>query len=634
MQLHFVASAALLLCVHAGAAGQSTQQPAARPGPTPAPPQQQRPPAPRPVPASSFDITDYGVQIEPEPRLVVMMAALTAAGWDPTPAGESPTVFRETVAKDQAGLDPELRRRMQEFYRRYALKDAEDNPQTPENEAARYTPADQAARYVSLAYTLGPAPAFDAPPRTDDLPVGVLDVLDFVPLLRDFYRQSGMAERLPAYLRMYREEGDRLRRPTAEMVKSVLSYLHTRPQLSVVETVKPSGPEKKDSKKSDQPRRATLVREKQRRFIIVPDLLAAPGAINFRVIRDDYYAVAPFGTNPASSELRRGYIQYVLDPLILRYGRAVADKRAAVKQLLDEQRARNPNVTPDVFLSVARSLVVAADVRVELTERLAALQRSAAERLRTAAGDAARAEASRQTQAESQRLEDEAVARLAEAYERGAVLSFHFADQLRGLETSGFDISNFFADMVGAIDPAREGRRLAESADAVRRHREARARAHEAAARETAEAPAASEAQAALLKSLGDVNELLRLRNHVEAEARLRALQREHPQEPRVYFGLAQATSLSAQDAFDPALQEQRLKTALSLYQQSIAAASPDTHAALISRAHAASGRILAHLERTAEAAAQFDAAIRLGDVKGGAYREAMAERQKLNPQP
>ena len=48
------------------------------------------------------------------------------------------------------------------------------------------------------------------------------------------------------------------------------------------------------------------------------------------------------------------------------------------------------------------------------------------------------------------------MARLAEQYERGAVLAFFFADQLKGIESSGFDVANFFVDMISSlIRPAR-----------------------------------------------------------------------------------------------------------------------------------------------------------------------------------
>src|SRR5919199_1254028 len=79
------------------------------------------------------------------------------------------------------------------------------------------TAAEQSARYVSLAYALGPAPDFEAPARSIDLPSGLLEVLDFAPLVREFYRKSGIGERMPSYLRLYQAEADRLRAPTAEM---------------------------------------------------------------------------------------------------------------------------------------------------------------------------------------------------------------------------------------------------------------------------------------------------------------------------------------------------------------------------------------------------------------------------------
>src|ERR1044072_6577304 len=111
---------------------------------------------------------------------------------------------------------------------RNALKDVADNPSTPENEAVHYTPAEQAARYLSLAYTLGQPPTFDAPACYEDLPTGMLDVLDFVPLVREFYEKSGMEARHPNYLGMHRAARDKLRAPTIDMERGVLSYLHTR----------------------------------------------------------------------------------------------------------------------------------------------------------------------------------------------------------------------------------------------------------------------------------------------------------------------------------------------------------------------------------------------------------------------
>ena len=73
------------------------------------------------------------------------------------------------------------------------------------------------------------APTFDAPERSDDLPAGLLEVLDFAPLVQEFYRRSGIDEQMVEYVRAYQAEGDRLRAPTTEMVRALLTYLHTRP---------------------------------------------------------------------------------------------------------------------------------------------------------------------------------------------------------------------------------------------------------------------------------------------------------------------------------------------------------------------------------------------------------------------
>src|SRR6202008_1833588 len=100
------------------------------------------------------------------------------------------------------------------------------------------------------------------------------------------------------------------------------------------------------------------------------DLLAAPGTINFRVIADTYYAVVPKGIEPTSSELRRAYLQYVIDPLVLRFNREIAARRDQIRQLIDEREKSGAQVTPDIFLVVSRSLVAAADTRFDELRRM------------------------------------------------------------------------------------------------------------------------------------------------------------------------------------------------------------------------------------------------------------------------
>lgn len=572
---------------------------------------QQRQPA-------GFELSEYGVTFQSEPRLIIMMAALEAAGFDPTPAGGTPSIFRARVRKDLADLDPDLRNRLRTFYERNKLP-------------APATAADQAARYVSLAFALGPPPSLEAPPRSEELPMSLLEVLDFAPLVREFYQRSRIDEDLVGYTRAYQAEGDRLRKPTAEVVRSVLSYLHTRPVTLSFERVLVSAPTV--GKKKNAPRTYTT-KERTRQFFIVPDLLGAPGAINFRVIGDEYYAVLPEGTDPASSELRRGYLQYVIDPLLLQYNRDIAARRDAIKQVLAEREKAGAAVSPDVFLAVARSLVGAADARYEEARKLEVLSREARASLAGAKDDATRQVITRDLLAATIAIQDETIARLAEDYERGAVLAFFFAEQLKGLESSGFDVSNFFVDMISSFDPVREANRLSENGAARQRALAAR-QARLSARRVEVDPPVYSGAEATkaavLVKELGDIEQTLRLKDYKNAETRLKALLPDYSREPRIFFALAQTASLAAADATDEEVQAERLNRALANYRFAVEASSPETDRALISRAHEAMGLIYSFLENSTEAAKEFEAAIRIGDVAGGAYKEALEGKKRLD---
>ena len=571
---------------------------------------QQRQPA-------AFDLAEYGVSFQTEPRLIIMMAALEAAGFDPVPAGAEPSVFRAQVRKDLADLDPDLRRRLQAFYERNKLP-------------APATAADQAARYVSLAFALGPPPTLEAPARSEDLPTSLLEVLDFAPLVKEFYRRSKTEENLVSYTRAYQAEGDRLRTPTAEMLRTLLSYLHTRPIAVSLERVLVKSP----TAKKNAPRTYTT-REHARHFFIVADLLGAPGAINFRVIGDEYYAVLPEGTDPASSELRRGYLQFIVDPLVLRFNREIAARRDQVKLILAEREKAGAAVSPDVFLAVSRSLVAAADARYEELRKLERLNRVARVKIAAAKDDASRRAIAKALQADATAVEDETVARLADDYERGAVLDFYFADQLKGIESSGFDVAGFLADMIASFDPARESQRLTETKE-IRQRALAARQARLSTRQAELETPLYSDADTAkaalLAKKLGEIEQTLRLKDYNNAELRLKDLLREYSREPRIFFALAQTASLAAADATDEDVQAERLKRALGNYRLALEASSPETDRALISRAHEAMGRIYAFLDNTGEAAREFDEAIKIGDVPGGAYKDAIEGKKKLTP--
>src|SRR5713226_2918388 len=88
-------------------AGTALAQPPASPSPSPTSSRPQTPLAQTQT-VAPFELSEYGVTLKPDARLIITMAALDAAGFDPTPPGKEPAAFRLLVRKDQASLNADL----------------------------------------------------------------------------------------------------------------------------------------------------------------------------------------------------------------------------------------------------------------------------------------------------------------------------------------------------------------------------------------------------------------------------------------------------------------------------------------------------------------------------------------------
>jgi hypothetical protein len=320
---------------------------------------------------------------------------------------------------------------------------------------------------------------------------------------------------------------------------------------------------------------------------------------------------------------------------MLRFNREIAARRDQIKQIISEREKTGATVTPDVFIAVSRSLVAAADARFEESRKLEALSREVRGKLDHTKDEKARAAIVQETRAAMSAVQDEAMAKLADDYERGALLAFFFADQLKGIESTGFDMANFFVDMISSFDPVRESRRLADNAEARQRALAAR-EARLAARKAEAEAPSGySEAGAArassLVKKLSEIEDILRLKDYPNAETRLKELMTDYPREPRIFFALAQTASLAAADATDENVQAERLNRALGNYRLAAQAASAETDRPLLCRAHEAMGRIHSFMDNPGEAAKEFDEAIKVCDARGTTYKDAVEGKKKLS---
>jgi hypothetical protein len=618
-----------------------------------------------------FDMTQYGVKIEPDRRLIVVLASLEAAGLE-TPLTEKGRDFRQKLQTDLKDLNPDLRQKMKffvdQFAKRYADKYKADLK--TDGEKAAFAEAfdkyksgslsetekiafldkhrsffnEIAAPFISMAYTLGPVPDLVEPNRTTDLPGDLLEVLDFSPYVRQFFRSpikvadgteqktTTVGARIEEYYKEYQATGDALRPSTVRMVRDLLDYLHTRPQTIYIEQIK-TEVQKGKSKNAKLSKIET--RERTRRFFIVPDLLAQNGTINFRNIGDDYFAIIPPGTDLSESEVRRAYLQFVLDPIILKNAKDILTFKEGIKALLDERRKTNPDISPDIFLAVSRSLVAATDARQIFYQKF---QEATAEARRKAT--AGSKPISETTDANGRKVvkltaelylidgrfampsaEDEMNLKLSEAYENGAVLSFYFANSLKGLEDSQFDIASSLRDIILSFDAKKEETRLAESAESRKRA---------LAMREEQRKAALVIVENPVLKNLERVEPLIKSQKYAEAETELVQLLKTNQTEPRVFYALGRVKSLSAAAITDVEKRRELIVEAKDYFTKVLEVSTEKTDTALISLTYVALARLYEYNDQNTYAIKIYEKVISMGDMKGGGYQEAIIARERL----
>lgn len=577
-------------------------------------------------PLDRFDFEANGVRIQPDKRLFTVMASLEAAGLE-VPLSPKGQALRLKLKEDFKSLDPNLVTKMRTFIRLYKTR----FPGKSDSEIV--------SPFISMAFVLSQAPDFAEPTRTAELPADLLEVLDYSPLVREFHRanitlsdgrSTTVGKRLDEHFKEFAVAGDAMRGSTAMMIVGVLDYLHTKPRLTIleenkIESVNPRRPKEKITR--------IEVRERERRFFIIPDLLAQNRTVNFRNARDDYFVIVPPDTDIYASEARRAYFQFVLDPIILESSNELAPFREGLRRLLEEQRRNNREISPDVFLAVSRSLVVAADAGQVAYRRLLQATDEARKNIgRPPLSETTDAQGKRTVQLTDDlflidgrfampKVEDEKTLRLAEEYEKGAILSFYFARQLKGLEESGFDIATSLRDMLQSIDTDAESRRLAENAEAI-----ARGRANRGRSVETSTAAIENPVTRRLL----EIEEEIKGERFPAAESGLKTLLEQNPSEVRVLYALARVKSLTAAANDDPERRNELLRESKMYFDEVLRNSKAGTDDALISLTYVALARIYEYFDQDEYAVKIYEAAIGIGDVTGGAYKEAVAARERL----
>ncbi|MBX3243839.1 MAG: hypothetical protein KF685_05230 [Acidobacteria bacterium] len=570
---------------------------------------------------AGFDLANYGVRIQPDKRVMVVLATIEAArtvdaNGNPvkvinTPLSSAGDKFRDQLNSDLAALDEKLRQRITSFLVRH------------KQTRPKATDAEIVAPFISMAYTLSDVPDLADPVVMTDLPGKLLDVLDFAPLVRDFYRLSSFSGNLNEYVKNYNEAAESRLKPSAgEMVRDVLTYLKTRPQIYFNERIKT---ETQRSGSSRTTLTNTEVRTRERRFVIVPEMLAPTGVVNFVNVKDEYFVVVPPDVNISFSDVRRSYLQYVIDPIVLSFSREVTAISPSVKVMLDQRRKIDPSTSPDVYLAVSRSLVAAIDAKQVENERVQIATEQSRRKIDQMKTDAERKVVSGELETLKKEFSDETALRLSEDYEKGAVLVFYFAEQLRGIEESGVDITASMREMLLSFEPAKERNRLEQYAEA--RNRAIATREKRRA--EGSYGPIIIENP--VTNKLIEVQEIIAAKDYKLAEAELKKLLEANPGEPRIHFNIGRVSGLSAQSIEDEDEQQAKLLESKVAYENVLRIAeTQQVDRALLSLTFLALGRLYEFAGDSSYAVAVYDRAIRLGPIAGGGYNEALSAKQRI----
>lgn len=261
-----------------------------------------------------------GVTINSNESLFCVMAALNAAGYDTGIHAATSDNTRQEVREVLAERTIPIKPRLAQFYA--AHRNASN-------------PGLDLEPYVSLALLLGPPPDFRFTVDVQDLPPDAAAVRDFVPLLREFYRQANLDG---LYAELYPRYASGIAAYSATVRRDIL--------LTDVYLRFPSG--------------SYLGRS----YHIYLCLLGAPEQVQARIYGESYYLVVTPSQQPRFKEIRHQYLHFLLDPLAVKYAGDIHQK-ASLLTLARTAPALDPDDKSDFSLLLTECLIRAVELRMD-----------------------------------------------------------------------------------------------------------------------------------------------------------------------------------------------------------------------------------------------------------------------------
>jgi predicted negative regulator of RcsB-dependent stress response len=271
------------------------------------------------------------------------------------------------------------------------------------------------SQYISLALYLSPPPALETTVELTEMPPDSTQVVEIVPLLRDFAQAVDLHGIWLALHHTYDEETDRLHDSLSKMIVSTNLYL-----------------------------KMPATTYEGRRFVVVIEPQLSPKLVNARIYGTDYVVVvSPVNGTIPMNDVRHTYLHYIIEPLLYSRSNAIDRMQPVLKEVHEaplEFRYRSNTVALVVECLIKAIEARTMDTGIPDYKMPAGVQRS----------DLPRYEHERQLTL--QKMEAVRQAAVQHDMAQGFVLTQYFFDQLIQFEKDPASLRDTIGEMVYGMD--------------------------------------------------------------------------------------------------------------------------------------------------------------------------------------
>jgi hypothetical protein len=271
------------------------------------------------------------------------------------------------------------------------------------------------SQYISLSLYLTPPPALETAAELTEMPPDSTQVVEIVPLLREFVAAVDLHGIWLTAHRTYDAETERIHDPLSAMIVSTNLYL------------------KMPASTYDG-----------RRFVVVIEPMLAPRTVNARVYGTDYVVVvSPVDGQIRMSDVRHTYLHYILEPLLYSRANAIDRMQPILKEVREaplEFRLRSDTVPLAIECLIKAIEARTMDTGVPVFKIPAGLDRSELPKYE------------HERQVYQQKVDAIRVATVKHDMTQGFVLTQYFYEQLLQFEHDPASLRDTIGEMVYSMD--------------------------------------------------------------------------------------------------------------------------------------------------------------------------------------